>query len=95
MLRFYQNSDGSTADLAYDDQSMTASGVQVHVPTDAKPVTVSAVIAEQPVDAIYPPGTDAAFSFGTDLPVVLQGTWKGTQGLSMPWFGSFSVSVGN
>jgi hypothetical protein len=37
-LQFYSNADGSTAALVYDDVTMLASGVQVHVPATGKAV---------------------------------------------------------
>ena len=92
--RFYSNSDGSTADLVYDDVAMTSSGVLVHLPVGAKPVTATAVINGTPVSVTYQPGTDITFSFGSALPITFVTTKSGGQGISMPWFGSVGFSVG-
>lgn len=91
--RFYTNSDGSTADMVYDDQAMTASGVLVHVPAGASPVVVDAIIAGQPVSVTYPPGTDVTFAFTQPLPIAFTTTKSGGQGIAMSWLESFSASV--
>lgn len=93
-VRFFENSDGATGDLVYDDQAMTASGVLVHVPADAKAVMVSAVIGGQEINVTYPPGTDTTFSFGAPLPISYMTAPNGNQGISMPWFGSVGIAAG-
>jgi hypothetical protein len=92
-LQFYSNADGSTATLVYDDVAMTASGVLVHVPAAAQTVTVRAVISGQPVNLVYPPGTDTTFPLPS-LPIGTRTNAKGQQVMDMSsWLGSVGASV--
>jgi hypothetical protein len=92
-VQFFSDSNGSTASLVYDDVAMTASGVLVHVPVNAKTVIVNAVISNTPISLTYPAGTDTVYLFASPMPISFVTTRSGGQGISMPWFEQVSIAI--
>lgn len=95
-FQFYSNSDGATAELLWDDATMLASGVLIHVPQTGKTVNVSAHIAGKLIELVYPAGTDTTYTFKTPLPVTIGVNRLGLPKLDMStWLGSVGVAVMN
>lgn len=91
--RIYSGGDGASADLLWDDATLTTSGVRVHVPDDGRQRVVNAVIGGQPISLTYDPGTDTTFSFPDPLALTIVQTRKGTPGMVIAGFEAFGVAT--
>ncbi len=99
LTRIYASGKGSTADVVWDDVTMLASGVQVHIdPSEPSPITFygDVTFPGQPgpthIIQSYPPGAATIWTLPLPIGVTRVTGAHGAAGLAFAGFTNFGVS---